>query len=441
MNKKAFKPNSPGASALAPIGVFLAVYLGAGILYQDFYRMPAITAFLIALTTAFLQNRKVSFSEKIKTVAHGLSDENIITMCLIFLAAGAFSGAVKAAGGVTSTVHLGLSVLPGNLAVVGLFVISCFISLSMGTSVGTISALAPIAIGINERAGISLALCLGAVVSGAMFGDNLSMISDTTIAATKTQGCALKDKFKTNFLIVLPAAVITMILLFVFATGKTAGVEGDLSYNLFQVIPYIVVLAGALIGYNVFGVLITGTVLSLIVGAATGTISGIALFTCMGDGISAMYDITVISIIISCIGSLIRANGGIDWMMRFIHKRIRTQRGAKFGIAALTAGVDAATANNTIAIILTAPIARETSRQYEIPPRISASILDIFASTVQGLLPYGSQLLYASAATAGAAGPLSSFSIIPYTFYPMLMAVCAILWIAFGKTKPLPENQ
>lgn len=397
--------------------------------------MPAIVAFLIALFTAFLQNRKISFSQKIKTVAAGLSDENIITMCLIFLAAGAFSGSVKAAGGVDSTVHLGLSILPGSFAVVGLFIISCFISISMGTSVGTISALAPIAIGISERTGMNMALCLGAVVSGAMFGDNLSMISDTTIAATKTQGCAMKDKFKTNFFIVLPAAIVTLILLFVLASGKEAVIEGDLSYNLFQVIPYIVVLAGALIGFNVFGVLITGTLLSLIVGTSTGNISGIEIFTCMGDGITAMYDIAIISIIISCIGSLIRANGGIEWIMQFIHKRIRSQRGAKFGIAALAAGVDAATANNTIAIIMAGPIAKETSAQYQIKPQITASLLDIFASIVQGLLPYGAQLLYASAATAGATQTLSAFAIIPYTFYPMLMAVCAILWITFSDTK------
>lgn len=423
------------ASALLPIGVFLVVYLGAGIVFHDFYSMPAVVAFLIALFVAFLQNRKVSFNDKITIIAKGLADENIITMCLIFLVAGAFSGAVSASGGVTSTVNLGLSILPGNLAVVGLFVICCFISLSMGTSVGTISALAPIAIGISQKTGLSMAMCLGAVVSGAMFGDNLSMISDTTIAATKTQGCEMKDKFKTNFLVVLPAAIITIILLYILASGSDYTVTGDLSYNLFQVIPYLVVLVGALMGFNVFGVLITGIVLSLIVGIATGNISGIEIFTSMGTGVTSMYDIAIISIIVSCVGSLVKENGGIDYILNFIGRRIHSKRGAKFGIAALSAGVDVATANNTIAIIMTAPIAKAISTEYEIEPKTTASLLDIFSSIVQGLLPYGAQLLYASAATAATATTLSSFEIIPYTFYPMLMAVCAIIWVIIKKEK------
>lgn len=428
-------PTKGNVFALLPIGVFLVVYLGAGIVFQDFYGMPAIVAFLIALFVAFLQNRKVTFNEKMTIIAQGLTDENIITMCLIFLVAGAFSGAVSASGGVTSTVNLGLSILPGNLAVVGLFIIGCFISLSMGTSVGTISALAPIAIGISEKTGLNMALCLGAVVSGAMFGDNLSMISDTTIAATKTQGCAMKDKFKTNFIVVLPAAIVTIVLLFFLASGSDYSVSGDLSFNLFQVIPYLVVLIGALLGFNVFGVLITGIVLSLGVGIATGNIEGIQIFSSMGTGITAMYDITVISIIVSCIGSLVKYNGGIDCILSFIGRRIHGKKGAQFGIAGLAAGIDVATANNTIAIIMAAPIAKEISTQYEIEPKTTASLLDIFASIVQGLLPYGAQLLYASAATAGCAVTLSSFAIIPYTFYPMLMAVCGIGWIIFKREK------
>jgi Na+/H+ antiporter NhaC len=435
MNTDNKQPQSANPWALLPVFVFLGVYLGAGIIFNDFYSMPAIVAFLIALFTAFIQNRNVTFPEKLKIIAQGLTDEYIITMCLIFLVSGAFTGAIKAAGGVTSTVNLGLSILPGNLAVVGLFIIGCFISLSMGTSVGTISALAPIAIGISEKTGVSAALCLGAVVSGAMFGDNLSMISDTTIAATKTQGCAMKDKFKTNFMIVCPAAIVTIILLYIVASGTETTITGDLSYNFFLVIPYLVVLIGALMGFNVFIVLITGTILSLIAGVATGNIQGIALFTSMGDGIYAMYDITVISIIVSCIGSLVKYNGGITWILTVIKKRIHTQKGAELGIAAISASVDAATANNTIAIIMTAPIAKEISTEYDIKPKVTASILDIFTSIVQGLLPYGAQLLYASAATAGTAVTLSSFAIIPYTFYPMLMAVCGITWILVGKKR------
>lgn len=419
----------PSALALLPIGVFLVIYIGAGIVFNDFYSMPAIVAFLIALAVAFIQNKNYTFNDKMSEIAKGLADENIITMCLVFLAAGAFSGTISAAGGVSSTVNLGLSFMPGNIAIVGLFIIGCFISISMGTSVGTISSLAPIAIGISEKTGINTALCLGAVVSGAMFGDNLSMISDTTIAATKTQGCELKDKFKTNFFVVLPAAIVTIILLFIFASNTGNTTTTDLDYNILQVIPYIVVLVGALIGLNVFVVLISGTVLSIIMGLITGTLSGIEIFTSMGNGITAMYDITVISIIVSCIGTLVKNNGGIDWILNFIKSKVKGKRGAKVGIATLVAGVDAATANNTIAIIMAAPIAKEISQEYGITPKETASLLDISASVIQGILPYGAQLLYASAATASLATPLSGFAIAPYVFYPMLMAVCAIIWI------------
>lgn len=429
-NNNTNTPNTkPSALALLPIGVFLVIYIGAGIVFNDFYSMPAIVAFLIALAVAFIQNKNYTFNDKMSEIAKGLADENIITMCLIFLAAGAFSGTISAAGGVSSTVNLGLSFMPGNIAIVGLFIIGCFISISMGTSVGTISSLAPIAIGISEKTGINTALCLGAVVSGAMFGDNLSMISDTTIAATKTQGCELKDKFKTNFFVVLPAAIVTIILLFIFASNTGNTTTTDLDYNILQVIPYIVVLVGALIGLNVFVVLISGTVLSIIMGLITGTLSGIEIFTSMGNGITAMYDITVISIIVSCIGTLVKNNGGIDWILNFIKSKVKGKRGAKVGIATLVAGVDAATANNTIAIIMAAPIAKEISQEYGITPKETASLLDISASVIQGILPYGAQLLYASAATASLATPLSGFAIAPYVFYPMLMAVCAIIWI------------
>lgn len=418
-----------GAWAVLPIGIFLLLYLGAGIIFRDFYRMPAIVAFLIALLAAFLQNRTVSVSEKISIIAQGLSDDNVITMCLIFLAAGAFSGAVQASGGVESTVHLGLSILPGHFAVVGLFIICCFISIAMGTSVGTISALAPVAAGISQKTGLPLALCLGAAVSGAMFGDNLSIISDTTIAAAKTQQCTMQEKFRTNFFVVLPAAVITALLFFVLSSGRDSEVTDDLSYNLLQILPYIAVLIGALMGFHVLIVLVSGTVFSLVIGILTGTLSGAELFTCMGSGIASMYDITVISIIVNCISTLIAHNGGIQWIMQFIRRHIHSQRTARLGVAVLAVGTDIATANNTLAILMAAPVARETSAQYKIPPRITASILDIFSSVTQGLLPYSAQLLYAAAAAAQAGQPLSSFNIIAYTFYPMLMAVCALLWI------------
>lgn len=312
-------------AALLPIAIFLVIYIGGGILFQDFYAMPAIVVFLIALAVAFLQNRGLKFNEKMHLIAEELSDDNIITMCLIFLLAGAFTGAATAAGGVDSTVNLGLTLLPGGLAVVGLFVIGCFISTSMGTSVGTISALAPIAVGISEKTGFAMALCLGAVVSGAMFGDNLSMISDTTIAATKTQGCEMKDKFRTNFLIVLPAAIINIVILLVITMNANYAVSGDLSYNFLQVVPYLVVLIGALIGFNVFAVLGVGTILSIAVGLYTGTIPVNEIFTSMGTGVTNMYDITVISIVVCAISALMKAGGGIQAILDLIRRRVKSR--------------------------------------------------------------------------------------------------------------------
>ena len=276
--------NKGRAVALLPIGVFLIIFLGAGIVTGDFYTMPAIVAFLIALLVAFLQNKNLTFTEKLQVISKGVGDENIITMCLIFLCAGGFSGAVTAAGGADSTVNFGLSILPSNIAVVGLFIIGCFISVSMGTSMGTIAALAPIAVGISEKTGFPMAVCIGAVVCGAMFGDNLSMISDTTIAAVKTQGCEMKDKFKANFFIVLPAAIATIAIFFFMTRNGNFTLTKELPYNVWQILPYIVVLIGALIGINVFVVLISGTVLSLIVGVATGSIALGDIFIAVGGG-------------------------------------------------------------------------------------------------------------------------------------------------------------
>lgn len=419
--------NQGKLSALLPIGVFLVIFLGAGIIFQDFYAMPAIVAFLIALFVAFLQNRKVSFDEKVKIIARGVGEENIITMSLIFLCAGAFSGAVTAAGGVDSTVNLGLSLIPAHFIVAGLFIISCFISVSMGTSMGTIAALAPIAVGVSNEAGFPMAVCIASVVCGAMFGDNLSMISDTTIAAVKTQGCEMKDKFKANFLIVLPAAVITIVF-FWFVTRDMSYNIASGEYNLFQVIPYLVVLIGALIGINVFLVLIAGTVLSIVVGVWTGTIAVSEMFTVMGDGVTSMYDITVISIIVACIVSLVRANGGIQFILDLIKSRIRGKRGAQAGIAALALLVDLCTANNTVAIVMSGPIAKEICDEFGVEPKRSASLLDMFTSVGQGLIPYGAQLLSAATLTG-----LTPFDMMPYLIYPILMAVCGIGAIIISK--------
>lgn len=430
------------AWALLPIGAFLVVFIGSGILFQDFYAMPAIVGFLIALVVAFLQNPKRKFDEKLQSVTESMGDANVMIMCLVFVLAGGFSGAVQAAGGVDSTVNFGLSIMPPAVAVAGLFVIGCFISTAMGTSVGTIAALTPIAVGISEKTGMTGALCIGAVVSGAMFGDNLSVISDTTIAATRTQGCDMKDKFRENFKIVLPAAIITLVLFLVIASGSQYSVSDDLSYNVFKILPYLVVLVGALAGMNVFLVLVLGIILSVIVGVSTGSIAWNQIFTVIfqgpdgAGGIKNMYDITVISIVVAGIIGLVKANGGIDFILEGIKKHVHTNRGAQLGIALLSSLVDISTANNTIAIVMAGPIARDISQEYGISPRRTASLLDIYTSVWQGLIPYGAQLLYACAGAAAVGLTLTPLDLLPYLFYPILMGISGIVFILFsGRSK------
>ena len=405
-NQRSVKSNP---AALLPIGVFLVLYLGCGLLFeyglkieQGFYQTPAIVIFLIALAVACFQNRKLDFNAKLKVMASGVADENILTMCLVFLAAGAFSGAVSAAGGADSTVFLFLDYLPSQFAVAGLFLIACFVSVSMGTS-----------------------------ACGALFADNPSMISATTIAAVRTPGCEMKAKSRMNFLIVLPAAVITLLIFVALTLGGSGQVEVE-AYSVWKVLPYLVVLAGALAGVNVFVILIIGTILSLIVGVASGAFAWTQIFAVMGTGVTSMYDITVISIIVACIGALVKEYGGIQWLIDFIHRRVGSKKGAQLGIAGLVAAVDVATANNTVAIVMSGSIAKEISEEYGIDPRRTASLLDIFASVIQGILPYGAQLLYA-AAGAG----ITALEIVPYMFYCYLMAACAIIFILFfsGRTK------
>ncbi len=423
-------------SSLLPIFVFLALFAGVGIISNNFYSMPAIVAFLSALLVGLLQNRKLSFNEKLAIISKGAGDVNIITMVLIFLLAGAFSGVVSAAGGAASTVNFGLSIIPANMMVVGLFIIGCFISISMGTSMGTIAALAPIAMGVAEKTEFSIAICIGAVVSGAMFGDNLSMISDTTIAAVRTQGCEMKDKFRQNFLIVLPAAIITVFLFYFRTKGiSTDGVDGDLTYHLPQIIPYLFVLITALLGLNVFLVLVLGIVLSTIVGVTYGKFTLIESFSHIGEGMNGLFEIALISLIVACIVSLVKENGGIELIINFIRKRIKGKKGAEFGIAILTLLVDICTANNTVAIVMAGPIAKEIGDEFKLDSKRVASILDIFASVGQGLIPYGAQLL--SAATLV---KLTPFDIIPNLYYPILMFISAVLFMAFRRTESLNKK-
>lgn len=426
--------------ALLPIGVFLILFLGGGIIAQDMYAVPTLLCFLIALVVAMLQNRKVPFGEKIKTFAKGIGEKNIITMILIFLCAGAFTGAVGSIGGVESTVNFGLSVIPPEFAVMGLFIIGCFISTSMGTSVGTITALAPIGYGISVATGFSAPLCLAAVVSGAMFGDNLSMVSDTTIAAVNTQGCNMKDKFKQNFFIVLPAAVVSIVVFVLLTMGQKAEISGDLSYNFWKIVPYLFVLVSAIAGLNVFLVLAGGTVCSIIIGLCLGdpSITFLTILKGIGSGMTSMYDISLISLVVAGIVEIIKANGGIDAIIYAIRRCVKGKRGAQAGIAVLVTLVDFFTANNTVAIVISGPIAKDIATEFDISPRTSASLLDIFASVAQGIIPYGAQLLAAgSFIFEGVAVQISPVSIIPYLVYPFVMALSAICYIIFfgGRSK------
>ena len=398
--------------------------------------MPAIVGFLAALFVAFVQNRSMSFDEKLSVMSRGAGHENIMIMALIFLLAGAFSGAVKAAGGVESTVNLGLSILPSNIAVMGLFLIGCFISLSMGTSMGTIAALAPIAVGISEKTGFGIELCIGAVVCGAMFGDNLSMISDTTIAAVRTQGCMMKDKFRQNFFIVLPAAIITAAIFLIRTSGGSFTVDQNLDYSILRILPYVIVLAGALSGMNVFALLVLGTVLSLGVGVFQGTFAFSEVFGIVGEGVSGMFEITVLSIIIGGTVELVKENGGINAILNVIKSKVNSAKGAEFGIAVLASAVDMCTANNTVAIVMAGPIAKEISDEFGVDPKRSASILDIFTSVFQGLIPYGAQLLTAASLTG-----ITPFQIIPNLYYPVLMGISAVIFIAVRKEVRVTEAE
>ena len=413
--------------ALMPLVVFLVLFVGSGIITGDFYKMPVVVAFLISAAVALFSNRKAYLQDKIEVFCKGAGDSNIILMIVIFLLAGGFSGVAKAMGGVDATVNLSLSILPANLLVVGLFIIGCFISVSMGTSVGTISALAPIGLGIAQTTGISLPLVTGAIVGGAMFGDNLSMISDTTIAAVNTQGCELKDKFKTNFLIVLPAAIITCVILIILSSGSAISTNEVYTYDIEKVIPYLAVLVGALCGVNVFVLLGFGIVFAGFIGIVTGSFNFLGFIEALSSGINGMQELSILVLIVGGVVGLIKFNGGIDFILNFINSKINSKKGAEFGIAILVSIIDLCTANNTIAIVTAGPLAKDISEKYDIDPRKSSSILDIFSSSLQGVIPYGAQLLTA----AGIVG-ISPVEIISYLHYPGLMFIFGILSIVFG---------
>lgn len=413
--------------AFLPLFVFVLLFIGSGIITKDFYFMPLNVAMFIAAVIALAMNRKEKFSKKVEVFMKNAGHPNIILMAVIFILAGAFAGVTKGMGAVESTVNLGLTLLPANMLLIGLFVIGCFISVSMGTSVGTIVALAPIGVGIATETGIPVALAMATVVGGAMFGDNLSMISDTTIAAVRTQHTKMKDKFKVNFWIVLPGALLTMLILGMMTKGNEAALLGEYPYELMKVLPYIGVLVGALAGVHVLVVLVGGMIFAGIIGLLDGSYTMASLLSAVSEGIMTMEDLAMISILIGGIVGMIQHNGGIDYLLRVVTRKVKTKKGAEFGIAGLVSAADIATANNTIAIIVTGPLAKQIADKYEIDPRKSASLLDTFSSCWQGLLPYGAQLL----AAAGLAA-ISPVSIMLYSFYPVLMGICCVIAILIG---------
>lgn len=427
----------PNAKALLPIVVFLVLYLGCGIYFEyiapadgqmGFYVVSVVVAFVIALIVALLQNRSLSFDEKIHVCARGIGDDNIVIMLFIFLMAGAFSGIASAAGGAESTANLFLDILPAQVAIPGLFVIACVISLAMGTSVGTITVLTPIAVTVATSAGFNLPLCVGTVVGGAMFGDNLSFISDTTIAATRTQGVAMKDKFFNNFRIALPAAIITLVILIVMAFMAGTPTLDDFDYNIWQAIPYFAVLIAALCGINVFVVLSGGIVLFAIVGVATGTLDFATAFSAMGTGTSGMFETMIVTVLVASISALMREYGGFASILAFIDRHFKGRRGGELGCGLLTLLLDIACANNTVAIVVAGPIAKHIGEKYGIEPVRVASLIDIFSCIGQGLIPYGAQLLIA-ASLAG----IASVEIMPFLFYQFLLLICVLISIIVGR--------
>ena len=416
--------NKGNGLALIPLGVFLLVYIGSSILAKDFYAVSIIVPFLAAALSALIMNRKEKFENKIEIFCKGAGNTNILLMVIIFILAGAFAQVASDMGAVDSTVNLGLSLLPSSLIIPGIFIIGCFIALSIGTSMGTIVALAPIAVGIAGKIGIETSLAVGAVVSGAMFGDNLSIISDTTIAATRTQGCEMKDKFKMNFIIVLPAAIITA-LIFMILTRNTGAVSLDtLEFTFFKILPYIIVIVTALLGVNVIIVLLLGILSSGIIGFIYGSFNLLGFFNSISTGILGVSELIIISILIAGTIEIIKYNGGIDFILNKGLKNFKSKRGAEYGIATLVSLVDICTANNTVAIVTVGPIAKNISNKFDLEPKRVAGIMDMFACVFQGIIPYGAQLISAAGLAA-----ISPFAIMKYLFYPYLMGICAIIAI------------
>lgn len=434
MNNK--KPNP---IALLPIGVFLVLYLGLGILFEyvmkidmGFYNIPIVVAFLVALLVACLQNKSISFDRKLEIMGQGIGDKNIFTMILIFLAAGIFVGVVGRESA-ESVAYFMLSIIPAKFSVMVLFMVSCFVSLAMGTSVGTITLITPIAVAVSRASGFDMALCIATVVGGSMFGDNLSFISDTTIAACNGQGCKMKDKFKANFFIAFPAAIVSLVIIMIlsFNSEISGSVKND--YNLIQIIPYILVLIGGIVGINVFVVLLIGIISGSVIMLATGSTPPTAFLAGMGKGAEGMFETIIVTILVSAICALIREHGGFEALLAGIKKIFKGKKGGQVGMGILVGVLDIATANNTVAIVMANPIANEIAKEYDISPKKAASILDTFSCVFQAILPYGAQMLVAITAATTLGAQISALDIIPLLFYPYLLCISSL--VAIGVTK------
>ncbi|WP_338394277.1 Na+/H+ antiporter NhaC family protein [Fulvitalea axinellae] len=423
--------------ALLPLVIFLVTYLGVSLISGDFYKMPAVISFLIAAISAFFIKAKEPFGPKAEIFSKGAGNSDIVMMCVIFVLAGAFAQTARAMGAVDATVNLGLSLLPSNVLLAGVFIIACFISLSVGTSVGTIAALAPMAVGLAEQTGGPTSLALSAVVGGAMFGDNLSMISDTTIAATRTQGCSMKDKFRANLPIVFPAAICTALIYAIIGLGGHYQAPAIAQTEILKILPYVAVLIAALFGMNVFAVLIMGTLLCGCIGMATGSFDFWGFVAAANKGIHGMADLIILSLLIGGTVALIGHYGGIQFLLKKVLGKIRGRKSAEAGIVALTGIVNLCTANNTVAIITAGPIVKKIADEYGVSPKRSASLMDTSSCFFQGTIPYGAQLLTAVSVAGFAVTPLE---VMQYLFYPYLMGVSVLLgvlpvWKSFRKLK------
>jgi len=423
------------AKALIPILVFLVLYLGLGILFEyvlripmGFYNIPIVVVFLIALLVACIQNKALSFDDKLTIMGRGMGHKDIVTMILIFMEAGIFTGVVGRSSA-NSVAYFLLSIIPPQFSVAVLFVISCFVSVAMGTSVGTITLITPIAYAVSAASGFSLPLCVGTVMGGAMFGDNLSFISDTTIAACNGQGCEMKDKFRENFAIALPAAIVTLLLIIILSLNKYSGEAVIGEYNLIQIIPYVLVLVLGIAGVNVFVVLLAGIVTGSVIVLATGAVAATELLSSMGSGAAGMFETTMVALLVAAICALIREYGGFTALLYWIKSVFKGKKGGQLGMGLLVGAMDIATANNTVAIVMANPIAREMAQEYGISPRKTASILDTFSCIFQGIIPYGAQMLVALSAVNELGGTISAFQVIPFLFYPFLLLVSSLVFI------------